>query len=101
MTRDAHKCDPKHCRFILGLGPVFLAQMIVHLGGRTPAFNVGVLGWIFCGALNLFVFLSVVPDQRKVQARLRADLCRLDETEAEPDQRASSDHSDSEQHELT
>jgi hypothetical protein len=63
---------------LLGLGPVFLAQLIVHLGGRTPAFNVGVFGWALCGILNLLIFFTVVPDERKVQAKIRADLCRIE-----------------------
>jgi hypothetical protein len=55
---------------------VFLAQLIVHLDGRTPAFNVGVFGWALCGILNLLIFFTVVPDERKVQTKIRADLCR-------------------------
>ena len=55
---------------------MFLSQLIVHLGGRTPAFNVGVFGWALCGLFNLLVFFTVVPDERKVQAKIRADLCQ-------------------------
>jgi hypothetical protein len=46
-----------------GLGPVFVAAMIQGLGGRVPAFNVGVGGWILCGVLNLGLFWTIEKDE--------------------------------------
>jgi MFS family permease len=57
-----------------GLGPVFVASLIAKLGGRTPAFNVGILGWMVCGAFNLCVFCTVQHDERKIQRLLAQDL---------------------------
>jgi MFS family permease len=57
-----------------GLGPVFVAAMISRLGGRTPAFNVGVLGWVACGILNLCVFFTVDEDESKIQSILARNL---------------------------
>lgn len=57
-----------------GLGPVFVSMLIVNMGGRTPAFNVGVFGWIICGFLNLLIFFTVTVDERKAQATLAASL---------------------------
>jgi MFS family permease len=57
-----------------GLGPVFVASLIAKLGGRTPAFNVGILGWMVCGAFNLCVFCTVQHDERKIQMLLAQDL---------------------------
>lgn len=53
-----------------GLGPVFVAAMIGRLGGRTTAFNVGVLGWALCGIFNLLVFFTVERDETAVQATI-------------------------------
>jgi MFS-type transporter involved in bile tolerance (Atg22 family) len=53
-----------------GLGPVFLAQLIVHFGGRTRAFNIGVLGWILCGIMNLAMFWTVRHDEQRVAQTL-------------------------------
>jgi MFS-type transporter involved in bile tolerance (Atg22 family) len=57
-----------------GLGPVFVSLLIFQMGGRTPAFNVGVLGWVVCGILNSLTYLTVARDERKVQATLAASL---------------------------
>jgi len=56
-----------------GLGPVFVAVLIANLGGRTPAFNVGVLGWVVCGILNLLVFFFVERDEQNVQLALMVE----------------------------
>jgi len=54
-----------------GLGPVFVATLIAQYGGRrTPAFNVGVLGWVICGFLNLAIYYTIVADERNMQMRL-------------------------------
>ena len=45
-----------------GLGPVFVASLIVALGGRRIAFNVGVGGWILCGLLNSCIFFTIRED---------------------------------------
>lgn len=69
-----------------GLGPVFVAMLISQMGGRTPAFNVGVFGWILCGIFNLCIYLTVERDESQVQATIAAHLSRarnavvLDET---------------------
>ena len=57
-----------------GLGPVFVAALVKSMGGRTPAFNVGVCGWLLCGFFNLMVFFTVSRDERYVQAKLAASL---------------------------
>jgi predicted MFS family arabinose efflux permease len=59
-----------------GLGPVFVAMLIERMGGRTPAFNVGVLGWMVCGVLNLCVFWTVAVDEGQMQSRLTSSLRR-------------------------
>lgn len=55
-----------------GLGPVFLALLITSAGGRTPAFNLGTLGWVMCGILNSAVFFTAERDEHQVQATLAA-----------------------------
>jgi len=70
-----------------GLGPVFVAQLISRMGGRTPAFNVGVLGWMLCGCFNLCMFLTVNRDENHVQATIAASLVderRSDDTGSDP-----------------
>jgi predicted MFS family arabinose efflux permease len=57
-----------------GLGPVFVAMLIDCLGGRTPAFNIGVTGWLLCGIFNLLIFLTVAKDEEKVQDIIRDNL---------------------------
>ena len=59
-----------------GLGPVFVAMLISRFGSRTPAFNVGVCGWILCGIFNLAMFLTVRRDEETVQATLTASLTK-------------------------
>jgi MFS family permease len=59
-----------------GLGPVFVAGLIVQLGGRSQAFNIGVLGWIVCGIMNLFVFFTAYKDERHVQITVAESLRR-------------------------
>jgi len=61
-----------------GLGPVFVAHLITSLGGRTPAFNLGTLGWIMCGVLNLLIFFTVDADERRIQATISATLSQRD-----------------------
>jgi predicted MFS family arabinose efflux permease len=50
-----------------GLGPVFVAILISRLGGRTTAFNVGLVGWVACGLVNLCIFFTVERDENKTQ----------------------------------
>jgi predicted MFS family arabinose efflux permease len=57
-----------------GLGPVFVANMIVRLGGRTQAFNFGVLGWLICGLANLCVFFTVNSDELHVQSTITSNI---------------------------
>jgi MFS family permease len=57
-----------------GLGPVFVFLLIHQMGGRTPAFNLGVLGWVVCGIMNSLTYFTVARDERKVQATLAASL---------------------------
>lgn len=61
-----------------GLGPVFVAFMITRMGGRTPAFNLGTLGWAVCGFFNLLVFFTADVDERKAQATISASLSQRD-----------------------
>jgi MFS family permease len=56
-----------------GLGPFFVSRLIVQYGGRLPAFNVGVLGWVVCGVANLAIFFTVARDEGAVQATLAAE----------------------------
>jgi MFS family permease len=49
-----------------GLGPFFVSVLIVQLGGRLPAFNVGVFGWMVCGVANLAIFCTVQKDEAVV-----------------------------------
>ena len=57
-----------------GLGPYFVAILITQMGGRLPAFNIGVLGWIVCGLANLITFWTVRGDEDKVQIAIAASL---------------------------
>ena len=57
-----------------GLGPFFVALLIDRLGGRLPAFNIGVLGWVICGAANMATFFTVVKDETRIQTILSRDL---------------------------
>jgi len=50
-----------------GLGPVFVAGLIISLGGRRVAFNVGVAGWILCGLFNLCIFFTVKSDEENTR----------------------------------
>ncbi len=52
-----------------GLGPVFVAALIVGLGGRQIAFNVGISGWILCGILNICIFFTVKADEEETKRR--------------------------------
>lgn len=74
-----------------GLGPVFVATLITDLGGRTAAFNVGVLGWIVCGFVNFFIFFTVERDENTVQVLLAQGLpsARVSGSVLEEDIRAS------------
>lgn len=66
-----------------GLGPVFVSLLIVHLGGRTPAFKFAVLGWVVCGILNSLIYFTVARDERKVQVTLAASLHHASHTISE------------------
>jgi len=57
-----------------GLGPVVLALLIVRMGERRAAFNIGVLGWVFCGLANLATYWTVARDENRVQAVFAASL---------------------------
>jgi sugar phosphate permease len=59
-----------------GLGPVFLAHLITSMGGRTPAFNFGTLGWAICGVFNLAIFFTAERDENKLQESLSANWFR-------------------------
>mmetsp|Transcript_43633 Transcript_43633/g.105803 ORF Transcript_43633/g.105803 Transcript_43633/m.105803 type:complete len:838 (-) Transcript_43633:170-2683(-) len=53
-----------------GLGPFFVSLLIVNFGGRLPAFNIGVFGWMICGIANLAIFFTVKRDEQKIQMEL-------------------------------
>ena len=53
-----------------GLGPFFVSILISRMGGRLPAFNVGVLGWVICGVANLAIYFFVERDEAVVQAAI-------------------------------
>lgn len=57
-----------------GLGPVFVSSLIVNLGGRQPAFNAGVFGWVLCGIFNILISLTVVKDEEHIQIQVSAQL---------------------------
>jgi MFS family permease len=68
-----------------GLGPVFVASLIIALGGRQKAFNVGVAGWILCGLFNLCIFFTVKADvfkTRQVFIERNSDNSRDDDAQA-------------------
>lgn len=62
-----------------GLGPVFVASLITSMGGRTPAFNFGTLGWAVCGVFNLAAFFTAERDEQKVQDSLSRSLDQVEE----------------------
>ncbi len=53
-----------------GLGPVFVAALIVGLGGRQAAFNVGITGWILCGFFNCCMFWTIEGDEKRIKSKL-------------------------------
>ena len=57
-----------------GLGPVYIAWLIVNFGGRTRAFNFGVWGWMLCGLINVAMFTTIRSDERRVQQILTASM---------------------------
>jgi MFS family permease len=57
-----------------GLGPFFVSILIINMGGRLPAFNIGILGWLACGLLNSAIFFTVQHDEAAVQAAVVAQL---------------------------
>jgi hypothetical protein len=59
-----------------GLGPVFVSMLIIQLGGRTAAFNVGVLGWVLCGCFNVMMYFTVEKDERQVQMSIATKISR-------------------------
>lgn len=65
-----------------GLGPVFVASMIRSVGGRTPAFNLGTLGWALCGILNLAIFFTAEGDERRGQATISATLSQQEQSDS-------------------
>ena len=58
---------------------MFIFWLIDNFGGRKNAFNVGVVGWMFCGAMNLAMYLTVVHDEHRVQQMLTACLSASDQ----------------------
>lgn len=64
-----------------GLGPVFVAFLITSVGGRTPAFNLGTLGWVLCGIFNLLVFFTADVDESRAQAMISASLSQRDHSD--------------------
>mmetsp|Transcript_18786 Transcript_18786/g.23652 ORF Transcript_18786/g.23652 Transcript_18786/m.23652 type:complete len:175 (+) Transcript_18786:245-769(+) len=52
-----------------GLGPVFVASLIVNLGGRQKAFNVGIGFWIFCGVFNLCMYFTIQADEERTKQK--------------------------------
>lgn len=58
-----------------GLGPVFVA-MLISVGGRTHAFNVGVLGWTVCGILNMCMYFTVKKDEETIHCLLSESIER-------------------------
>jgi predicted MFS family arabinose efflux permease len=74
-----------------GLGPAFVAWMIVKLGGRRRAFNVGAGSWMVCGILNGLLFCTVEADEERV----RLGVARLVAANV-ANERDSSDRSDHE-----
>lgn len=58
---------------------MFIFWLIDNFGGRQNAFNVGVVGWMFCGAMNLAMYLTVVHDEHRVQQMLTARLSASDQ----------------------
>ncbi len=65
-----------------GLGPVFVAALIVSLGGRQTAFNVGLTGWILCGLFNLCIFFTIKADASKTHQDF-LDRYSISETDGE------------------
>jgi MFS family permease len=57
-----------------GLGPYFVSILIVQMGGRLKAFNLGILGWVICGISNLLIFFTVQEDEERVQAEVASEL---------------------------
>ncbi|CAJ1940366.1 unnamed protein product [Cylindrotheca closterium] len=55
-----------------GLGPYFVSVLIVRMGGRLAAFNVGLMGWIVCGIFNLAMYFTVAKDEAWIQAEVAA-----------------------------
>lgn len=50
-----------------GLGPVFVAALIIKLGNRQTAFNIGVTGWLLCGIFNSLIYFTLEEDLDKVR----------------------------------
>lgn len=46
---------------------MFVSVLIATMGGRTPAFNVGVAGCVLCGFFNLCQSFTVERDEERVQ----------------------------------
>jgi MFS-type transporter involved in bile tolerance (Atg22 family) len=55
-----------------GLGPYFVSILITQMGGRLPAFNIGIFGWVVCGIANLAIFFTVEQDEATTQAVVAA-----------------------------
>mmetsp|Transcript_27277 Transcript_27277/g.31774 ORF Transcript_27277/g.31774 Transcript_27277/m.31774 type:complete len:633 (+) Transcript_27277:132-2030(+) len=63
-----------------GLGPVFVAFLIIRLGGRQAAFNVGIAGWVLCGLFNLCIFFTVRSDELATRRRFQERYSSLEGT---------------------
>lgn len=66
-----------------GLGPVFVAFLIILLGGRAAAFNVGILGFALNGTIILMTSLTAGPDEDRVQAILTSRIYAAAATDEE------------------
>lgn len=53
-----------------GIGPAFVANLIVKLGGRRKAFNVGIFGWFLCGILNGLLYFTVEQDEEAARINI-------------------------------
>lgn len=53
-----------------GLGPYFVSLLIVRMGGRLAAFNIGLTGWVFCGSFNLAMYFTAREDEAWIQEEL-------------------------------
>ncbi len=52
-----------------GLGPFYVSMLISNMGGRLPAFNIGIWGWLACRLINSAIFFTVEHDKAAVQVQ--------------------------------